>query len=521
MRTILNCAILMFSAGLVGLSAQGLVIPQVADGANWKTTVVITNTTASTAAATLTFNMDTVAGATAAWTPTFLEGNNTTGLSLPAGSSTYLHTPGTAAALTQGWAQLSAPSGVEAYVVYTFTQPATGKASDATAQAGASATRILMPFDNTNGLVTAMAIVNPNAAAENISVNFRTSSGVTTGSLGSLPAMGQLAFVVPTQFADLENRAGLAEFYSTGTFSIIALRANPSGGFTSAPVYFESGPPILQQSGGGDGAGVTYGGFALSEQNQVASTSTLTEGAAGGFSSYTSTAWNTPVTTVSPCSITKLDWSLTGTDPLLPMTLLDAGEIDISGPNVPSTPLTKTTTPIGPSYGLQFSNGTLKDGGSYTLTGKGGTQVGAFTVSGTMPTNFKVTNLSSIATINRSQPLTVNWTGTGFADVDVVASSLVTGVSGIESVTVSCIVPASAGTFAIPTAALAYLDPVSSGALLSTGLLKVSTVENAPTGATAVGSNVKQLTPPLVGGGSIDYGEFLPVVSYSKSVLID
>jgi len=379
-----------------------------------------------------------------------------------------------------------------------------------------------MPFDNTSGLVTAMAVVNPNAAAETISVNFRTSAGVTTGSLGSVPAMGQLAFVLPSQFTDLSDEAGLAEFYSTGTFSIIALRANPSGGFTSAPVYFESGAPIIQgSSSGGNGSNIIFGGFGLSDTTQIATTGTTEmEGVAGGFSSYSPAAWNTAVTTINPCTITKLDWSVTSSDPLLPEALLDAGEIDIAGPNVPTTPLTETSTPEGPSYGLQFSNGTLQGGGTYTLTGKGGTQVESFTVSGTMPANFAVTNLSSITGINRNQPLTVNWTGSDFADVDIVASSLVTSASGVESVSISCVVAASLGTFAVPTAVLGYLDPVASGSLLATGLVKVSTVETAVAGGTAIGSAAKQLTPALVGGGSVNYGAFLPSVSYSKSVPI-
>jgi len=516
MKTILSRAMPAAFAAMLSLCAQVQDISQVADGGTWKSTVVVTNTTASAATFTLTFNMDTAGGATSPWTPTFLEGDNTTGLSLPAGSTMYLHTPGTAAALTQGWAQLAAPSGVEAYVIYTWTNG--NRASDSTALAVTPSNRVLVPFDDTNGLVTAMAVVNPNASAETVSVNFRTSAGVTTGSLGSLPAKGQMAFTFPTQFPDLQNQAGLAEFYTTGTITAITLRANPTGGLTSTVVYPESGSPIIQ--GSGNSGNVIFGGFGLSDFTQISSTGTTeTEQVAGGFSSYTDSAWGTTVTTVGPCNITKLDWSLTGTDPLLATALLDAGQIEISGPNVPTTPLTKTTTPIGPAYGLQFPNGTLQ-GGTYTLTGAGGTQVDSFSVSGTMPTNFTVTNLSSITSINRSQPLTVNWTGSGFPDVNIIAGSLVTSASGIESVSVSCIVPASPATFSVPTAALAYLDATGGSSLLSSGSFQVSTVAVAVGSSSAVGPALKQLTPGLVGGGSVNYGAFLPSVSYSKAVSI-
>jgi hypothetical protein len=519
MKTILSRAMPAAFAAMLSLPAQVVQdISQVADGGNWKSTVVVTNATTSAATVTLAFNKDTTGGETSPWTPTFLEGDNTTGLSLPAGSTIFLHTPGTAKTLTQGWAQLTAPSGVEAYVIYTLTSGS--RASDSTVPAVTPTNRFLVPFDNTNGLVTAMAVVNPNASAETVSVNFRTSGGVTTGSLGSLPAMGQMAFVVTTQFPDLQNQDGLAEFYTTGTITLIALRANPTGGLTSAVVYPESGSPIIQGSGNTGNNNVIYGGFGLSESTQISSTgSTETEGVGGGFSSYTDAAWGTAVINVGPCSITQLNWSATETDPLLATALLDAGQIEISGPNVPTTPLTKTTTPLGPAYSLQFPNGTLQ-GGTYTLTGGGGTQVDSFTVSATMPTNFTVTNLSSITSINRTQPLTVNWTGTGFPDVNITASSEVISASGFELVSVSCIAPASPPTFSIPTAALAYLDPVGASSLLSSGSLSVSTIPIAVGNPSAVGSTLKQLTPGLVGGGTVNYGAFLPGVGYTKAVSI-
>jgi hypothetical protein len=52
-------------------------------------------------------------------------------------------------------------------------------------------------------------------------------------------------------------------------------------------------------------------------------------------------------------------------------------------------------------------------GGTYAFNnGSGGTQVGAFTGSVTIPSSpFTWTNYSSISTVSRSTPLTVTWTG--------------------------------------------------------------------------------------------------------------
>ena len=250
MRTILSNLILkaLFSAACV--FAQEQIIPQVADGGGWRSTLVVTNTTAAAVNGfSLSFLQDVTggAGATTAWSPTFAEGALPT--SIPAGSTVFRHTPGTGS-LTQGWAGVQAPAGVEAYVIYTYT--ANGRDQDATAPAVSGASRILVPFDNSNGLVTALAVVNANAFPLTIASNFRLSGAAGTVVQGTqlvLPSNGQVAVLLPTQFPGTAHVSGLAEFYSNSpagaTFSIIALRANPTGGFTSLETYNESGTPII------------------------------------------------------------------------------------------------------------------------------------------------------------------------------------------------------------------------------------------------------------------------------------
>jgi hypothetical protein len=69
-----------------------------------------------------------------------------------------------------------------------------------------------------------------------------------------LPAQGQMAFALSQQFAATNQQSGLLEFYSAGgSIAILALRFNPTGAFTAAPVYSESGPPIIGASSGGGG----------------------------------------------------------------------------------------------------------------------------------------------------------------------------------------------------------------------------------------------------------------------------
>ncbi len=234
------CCLLM---GLLPALAEVQVIPQVADGGGWSTTIVLSNKTTTAQSVTLSFHraIPETNGTTEPWTPPFLESVSLPTIDLAAGSSLFLHTPGTAGTLSQGWGELNAAAGVAGYAIFT------SQGQDATAPAVSAASRILVPFDNTSDLVTAVAVANPNASAEAIQVNIKTSDGATsTGALPEMPAGGHRAFVLPDLFPETQGKRGLAEFYvASGSFSIIALRFNPTTAFTSAPVYSQTGAPVI------------------------------------------------------------------------------------------------------------------------------------------------------------------------------------------------------------------------------------------------------------------------------------
>lgn len=237
-------AFLLVAWPLCGQSAQTLILPQVVDGGGWQSVIVLTNTTANPASATLSFNMDTKGGATQPWTPPFLEASSTAGLVLAGGSSMFLHTPGTSALLSQGWAQLDADAGIVGYVI--FSQLGSPE-QDATAPAVAASNDILVPYDDSNGFATQIAIVNPMSTPQDISVGFRTTSGaIAMGTVPAVPPQGHMAFALAQQFPVIAGHVGLAEFSSaTGTLSLIALRSNPTKSFTAAPAFFQSGSPLI------------------------------------------------------------------------------------------------------------------------------------------------------------------------------------------------------------------------------------------------------------------------------------
>ena len=235
------------------LGAQTQVISQIADGGGWQTTLVLANTTTSTIQASLSFYEDTSGGATENWTPPFLEAVSLQDLSLPGGGTLFLHTKGTAATTSQGWGQLQAAAGLVCYAIFTLHQGGGRPDLEGTAPATAPSTRVLMPFDNTAGLSTQMAVVNPTAASETISVSVQTDTGsISRSSLPAIPAQGHMAFALPQLLAATSGKRGLVEFYTaSGNVSILALQANPTLSFTSAQAYTETGPPIIGATGGG------------------------------------------------------------------------------------------------------------------------------------------------------------------------------------------------------------------------------------------------------------------------------
>jgi hypothetical protein len=135
MKRTLRTLILVPLFAVKFLSAQALIIPQAPDGQNWRFTLVVTNTTTAAATASITFfqNID-ATGDTTPWSPPL--DANVADLEVPAGSSVFVHSAGTAATLTQGWAQVTSnpPGALQAYVIYTYSPP-NKQSSDGTAQA--------------------------------------------------------------------------------------------------------------------------------------------------------------------------------------------------------------------------------------------------------------------------------------------------------------------------------------------------------------------------------------------------
>ncbi|MBN9660205.1 MAG: hypothetical protein J0H49_18605 [Acidobacteria bacterium] len=496
--------------------SQVQIIPQVADGASWSTTIVLTNTTTSNLTASLNFRLSVAGsgGGTAAWNPTFLENVSTSNLNIPAGSTIFLQTPGTASSVSQGYAELTSSPGINGYAIFTATTA--NSTQDATAPAVSASSRLLVPFDNdtASGLVTSVAIVNPNPTSESIVLNLRTADGTTTTNLSvDLPAQGHLAVVLPNQFAATAGTRGLAEFYtSSGTIAFIALRARPGGAFTSAPAYFETGAPIITSgSGGGNGgnggngsgssdtsptpaeieswiAKGTYASGTLTLNRATAYATTDTVGA-GGVTAVTST---TKLDTFSAAFMrfggADLPKSLRGelpqgfpnlnpspgscvvynagtpTNPYPNITTvgLDAGpQITSSGPNGNQSALRQSTQVVGFTYNAPNVPNTYLSPGRYSFTGPGGADVGSFSGTLDIVQDLVVTNNpDDFKVIDRNNGFTVRWTGGEPSTLLSIVGASITVNPQTASTTGTafvCIENTSAGQFTVPANILSQL----------------------------------------------------------------
>jgi uncharacterized protein (TIGR03437 family) len=191
---------------------------------------------------------------------------------------------------------------------------------------------------------------------------------------------------------------------------------------------------------------------------------------------------------------------------------LDAGpSIGITGPSGSATLPVSTNVgeyhgPLGPS-GLTGSN--FLNPGAYTATGSGGADVGAFTANLTVPALLKWTNQSSFTgSIDRSQNLTITWSGGADPDYVAIFGSSTSSTTPQVTATFVCTEKASAGTFSVPSYVLEAL-PASgniseSGVSLPGGFLLVGNYPLSNT-FTAPGLDVGYFTHTVVNGINIGY----------------
>ncbi|MBS1823702.1 MAG: hypothetical protein JST93_00145 [Acidobacteria bacterium] len=98
--------------------------------------------------------------------------------------------------------------------------------------------RFFMPFDNLEGFVTSMAILNPGAAATEARLTFRNTAGTVLASRTvRLPGGNQTAFAITDTFPETRGQAGVLLVEGSSSFlSGLGFRFHPRGAFATIPI---------------------------------------------------------------------------------------------------------------------------------------------------------------------------------------------------------------------------------------------------------------------------------------------
>jgi hypothetical protein len=175
------------------------------------------------------------------------------------------------------------------------------------------------------------------------------------------------------------------------------------------------------------------------------------------------------------------DYFQTGSVPEAPPSALDGGtQLSISGPGgQKSATLTQNVAPLGsylPLYSLP--NQLYLTPGAYTVTTNGGAQIAGFTAQVAVSIPLSWTNRDQITSVDRTQPLTINWSGAAAGQtiaIMAVGSDLPTNSSAVSF----CAVPAGATSFTIPAQILAALPASRLNPLASKDVIYLLSVNSS------------------------------------------
>jgi uncharacterized protein (TIGR03437 family) len=332
---------------------------------------------------------------------------------------------------------------------------------------------------------------------------------VAYAGLAGYPGEDQINFTLPGNVPT--GCAVSLQFSVNGKLSAatsIAIAADANASACTIPGYTTSQLQKLDQGGT-----ITTGAFTITQFSitspQIGTAKSNAIG--GGFSQLTafqlSSAAQGNVSVIQSGSCQVIQATSTGTTTVTggSLTYLDAGTVTINGPggsSLTNQALNKTNNIYSYSSfeGLSIPGGAnfSLPAGTYTLSGAGGADVGTFTTSLSLSSPLVIAG-GLPSTVNRSAPLTLNWTGGNASDlVEIIGSTSSTSGTGTSTVTsvaeFICVTTAGPGTFTVPASILGQMYASSS---TNPGSLEV-----------ASGNITTTFTASLKAGGAIDTGVF-------------
>ncbi|MGQ9916043.1 MAG: choice-of-anchor V domain-containing protein [Bryobacteraceae bacterium] len=225
-----------------GTPATGLVrvLPQLAFGDVWSTTVYLHNTSGAPVQAAVRF-YDT-GGA-----PLTVPGLNASSVTLNLGPrGTGVVEAPRLGPLTQGSIAVEAPAEVIGYGIFRQEQPNVNPQEGVVPLSSSTSTGATIVYDDTATFVTSVAVLNPGSTPVTVTVVARDDTGAQTGTLTlNLNARERVAFEVRNrpELAMVQGRRGVLEFSSAGgPVAVLGLRFNGFALTSILPVEQQAGP---------------------------------------------------------------------------------------------------------------------------------------------------------------------------------------------------------------------------------------------------------------------------------------
>ena len=205
---------------------------QASAGGGWQTTFTLINTNSTTSAqATLAFYDDNgnPLSLPLAFPQTGTKATESTVNATLAAGATMIIVANDPNNADTGSAQLNGSGVVGGFAIYQYTP--TGQEAVVPLETR-DRQSYLLAFDNTNSIVTGLALANLSSQQVTVAVTVRDDTGATIAS-GSivLPAQGHTSFLLTDKYAAAANMRGTVEFdgANPGQISVLGLRAAPTG----------------------------------------------------------------------------------------------------------------------------------------------------------------------------------------------------------------------------------------------------------------------------------------------------
>jgi len=214
---------------------------QVVSGGGWKSTLTLINLTATPVNAQVNIYADD--GTPAVVPMTFPQYGSANTLSSSASvtvgpnDSVVVQSNASSPTVGVGWADVLASGALSGYLTVESNSPGQPN-SEATVPLDARLSNsLVLPYDNTNGAQTGLAVANQSSTAQTITATVFDQNGVQLGTTQlNLKPFGHASFFLSGQFAKSANQLGIVQFQSAAGVTGIGLLMSPTGVFTSIPI---------------------------------------------------------------------------------------------------------------------------------------------------------------------------------------------------------------------------------------------------------------------------------------------